>query len=56
VTSDEIRDANLSFGTRGEKRITGPMPWTRPGTGEALQVYERNNRGKKQLFALDEDD
>ena len=44
--------ANLSFGPRGEKRITGPMPWTRPGTGEALQVYERNNRGKKQLFAL----
>ena len=44
--------ANLSFGARGEKRITGPMPWTRPGTGAALQVYERDNRGKKQLFAL----
>lgn len=44
--------ANLSFGKRGEKRITGPMAWTRPGSGEAMQVYERNNRGKKQLFAL----
>jgi hypothetical protein len=44
--------ANLSFGKRGEKRITGPVAWTRSGTGEVLQVYERNIRGKKQLFAL----
>ncbi len=44
--------ANLYFGRRGEKRITGPVAWTRPGTGETIQVYERNNRGKKQLFAL----
>lgn len=44
--------ADLSFGKRGEKRISGPAAWTRPGTGEAIQVYERNNRGKKQLFAL----
>jgi hypothetical protein len=44
--------ANLSFGKRGEKRITGPMAWTRPGSGEPMHVYERNNRGKKQLFAL----
>lgn len=44
--------ANLSFGKRGEKRITGPVAWTRPGTAEAMQVYERNNKGKKQLFAL----
>ncbi len=44
--------ANLFFGKRGEKRISGPVAWTRPGTGEAIQVYERNNKGKKQLFAL----
>jgi hypothetical protein len=44
--------ANLSFGKRGEKRISGPVVWTRPGTGEVIQVYERNNRDKKQLFAL----
>jgi hypothetical protein len=52
--SRELRltPANLTFGKRGEKKITGPMTWTRPGTSEALQVYERNNRGKKQLFAL----
>jgi hypothetical protein len=44
--------ANLYFGKRGEKRISGPVAWTRPGTGEAIQVYERNNKGKKQLFVL----
>lgn len=47
-----MTSANLSFGKRGEKRISGPLMWTRPGTGEAVQVYERNNKGKKQLFAL----
>ena len=44
--------ANLAFGQRGEKRITGPVAWTRAGSGETMEVYERNNRGKKQLFAL----
>jgi hypothetical protein len=44
--------ANLSFGKRGEKRIVGPVAWKRPGTGETIEVYERDNRGKKQLFAL----
>ena len=47
-----MTSANLSFGKRGEKRISGPVVWTRPGTGEAIQVYERHNKGKKQLFAL----
>jgi hypothetical protein len=42
--------ADLSFG--GGKRIGGPMPWTPPGGGEPIQVYERVNRGKRQLFAL----
>ena len=52
--SRELRmtPANLSFGHRGEKRITGPVPWTRPGSGEAIQVYERQSGGKRQLFAL----
>jgi hypothetical protein len=47
-----LERANLVFGKKGEKGITGPVAWTRPGTGEVLQVYERVNRGKKQLFAL----
>ncbi len=47
-----LERANLVFGKKSEKRITGPVAWTRPGTGEVLQVYERVNRGKKQLFAL----
>ena len=44
--------AALSFGKRGEKSIEGPVAWIRPSTGEAMQVYERKNKGKKQLFAL----
>ncbi|MGH8620493.1 MAG: hypothetical protein ACREUW_22585, partial [Burkholderiales bacterium] len=43
--------ASLAFG-KGEKRIAGPQSWTRPGSGETIQVYERINKGKKQLFAL----
>lgn len=52
--SRELRmtPAHLSFGRRGEKSVSGPMAWKRPGSGEALQVYERNNGGKKQLFAM----
>ena len=46
-----MTDASLSFGKRGEKRIVGPIAWTRPG-GETVAVYQRDNRGKKQLFAL----
>jgi hypothetical protein len=50
----EIRmtPANLVFGKRGEKRITGPIAWTSPGGGAAIQVYERRNKDKTQLFAL----
>ena len=47
----KLAPANLTFGKRGEKRISGPMAWKRPD-GETVQVYERDNRGKKQLFAL----
>lgn len=52
--SRELRPtpADLVFGNRREKRITGPIAWTRPGSGEPLQVYERDNRGKKQLFTI----
>jgi len=52
--SRELRmtPASLSFGKRGEKSIRGPVEWKRPGSGETIQVYERNNKGKKQLFAL----
>lgn len=47
-----MHPAQLSFGKSGQKNITGPMAWTRPGTGETLQVYARVNQGKKQLFTL----
>jgi hypothetical protein len=44
--------ARLSFGARGHKAITGPVRWTRPGTGETMYVYERRSGDKKQLFAV----
>lgn len=44
--------ADLSFGKRGEKRIRGPIDWVRTGSGETIKVYERDNKGKRQLFAL----
>ena len=52
--SRELRmtPASLSFGKRGDKHVSGPVAWKRPGSGETIQVYERDNRGKKQLFAL----
>jgi hypothetical protein len=51
---EELRmgPANLVFGDRAHKRITGPVQWTRPGAKEPMLVYEHTNRGKKQLFAL----
>ncbi|MEO7642269.1 MAG: hypothetical protein ABI919_03325 [Ramlibacter sp.] len=48
----KMAPAALAFGKRSEKRIDGPVAWTRPETNETIQVYERNNKGKKQLFAL----
>ena len=41
--------ADLAF---SGKRIGGPFAWTPPDGGEPIQVYERVNRGKRQLFAL----
>jgi hypothetical protein len=41
--------AALEFGRRGDKRIKGPMTWN------GIQVYERLNGGKLQLFAVRDD-
>ncbi len=46
---------DVTFGRRDDKRIRGPLDWTRPGSGERLQVYERSNKGKVQLFTLRRD-
>jgi len=48
----EAGKADLTFGRRGEKRITGPEPFVRPGTNDRILVYRRENRGKVQLFAI----
>jgi hypothetical protein len=47
-----MQKVDLVFGPRGEKRIVGPVDYVRPGATQPIQVYERWNRGKKQLFAL----
>jgi hypothetical protein len=49
--TQEIRmaPAALEFGWRGDKSIKGPT------TGNGIQVYERLNRDKLQLFALRDD-
>ena len=41
--------ATLEFGQRGDKSIKGPTTWN------GLQVYERLNRDKLQLFAFRDD-
>ena len=49
--TQEIRmaPAALQFGHRGDKEITGPKEWN------GIQVYERINRDKVQLFAIRDD-
>jgi hypothetical protein len=47
-----LRPADLGFGSRQDKRIAGPLAWRRPGTDRVIQVYERRNGDKRQLFAL----
>ena len=49
--TQEIRlaPAALEFGPRGDKSIKGPKPWN------GMQVYERLNRDKLQLFAIRHD-
>ena len=51
----DLPKADLTFGNRGEKRLRGPVVWTRPSTGETIQVYERLNKDKKQLFTISSD-
>ena len=49
--TQEIRmaPAVLEFGPRGDKSIKGPTTW------HGIQVYERLNRDKLQLFAIRDD-
>jgi len=49
--TQEIRmaPAALEFGRRGDKSIKGPTMWN------GMQVYERVNRDKRQLFAIRDD-
>jgi peptidoglycan/xylan/chitin deacetylase (PgdA/CDA1 family) len=49
-----LAPAKLEFGG-GHKSLSGPMEWLRPGSSVPIQVYERINRDKRQLFAIGED-
>jgi len=46
----QMQAADLYFGKR--KHISGPILYTRPGETTPIQVYERTNGGKTQMFAL----
>ena len=51
--------ANLVFGDKKRKKITGPEDWENPNTGEKLKVYKRTRKGKSglktQLFTITND-
>ena len=48
--------ADLTFGQKREKRISGPVAWTDPINGAVHQVYERTNKSKVQLFTVRADE
>lgn len=50
-----MTDAELKFGKNFDKTITGPVSWEHPETGQTYQVYERENKGKVQLFTVRQD-
>ena len=51
--------ANLVYGDKKRKKITGPEDWEHPNTGEKLKVYKRTRKGKiglkTQLFTITND-
>ena len=51
--------ANLVFGDKKRKKITGPEDWEHPNTGEKLKDYKRTRKGqsglKTQLFTITND-
>ncbi|MBT3910336.1 MAG: hypothetical protein HOF27_11755 [Rhodospirillaceae bacterium] len=51
-----MTDADLTFGD-GRKRISGPVDWTAPVSGNQIKIYERTHttQNKKQLFAVNHD-
>ena len=51
----KMTPADLVFGDEQHKSIVGPKAWVHPQTGKALQVYERRNREKLQLFSVRSD-
>ena len=58
-TEIKFTKANLVFGDKKRKKITGPEDWEHPNTGEKLKVYKRTRKGKSdlktQLFTITND-
>lgn len=48
----EMTTADLTFGDRRDKTITGPSAWMHPILKKSFKVYERKNKGKVQLFTV----
>ena len=45
-TEIKFTKANLVFGDKKRKKITGPEDWKNPYTGEIIKVYKRTRKGK----------
>ena len=58
-TEIKFTKANLVFGDKKRKKITGPEDWEHPNTGEKIKVYKRTRKGqsglKTQLFSITND-
>ena len=58
-TEIKLTKANLIFGDKKRKKITGPEDWEHPNTGENIKVYKRTRKGqsglKTQLFTITND-
>jgi hypothetical protein len=58
-TEIKFTKANLVFGDKKRKKITGPEDWEHPNTGEKIKVYKRTRKGqsglKTQLFTITND-
>ena len=55
-TEIKFTNANMVFGDKKRKKISGPEDWKNPNTGEIIKVYKRTRKSqsevKTQLFTI----
>ena len=55
-TEIKFTNANMVFGDKKRKKISGPEDWKNPNTGEIIKVYKRTRKRqsevKTQLFTI----